>query len=163
MSDKLIQLRLGIGAICLAAFLLLIAIPFWVTSPSNVPNIILSPIFWPNTLAIITALTGIGLVLSGLSLFSVKAPKSFNSEKNTRAFFRLSILGFIMGITILVMPSLGLVWTMMLVFSSSAFLVGTTYTKTAIICSIVLPLILYLFFAHVAGVAIPQGDYVRLP
>jgi hypothetical protein len=56
-----------------------------------------------------------------------------------------------------------LVWTMMLVFSSSAFLVGTTYTKTAIICSIVLPLILYLFFAHVAGVAIPQGDYVRLP
>jgi len=68
-----------------------------------------------------------------------------------------------MGITILVMPSLGLVWTMMLVFSSSAFLVGTTYTKTAIICSIVLPLILYLFFAHVAGVAIPQGDYVRLP
>ena len=89
MSDKLIQLRLGIGAICLAAFLLLIAIPFWVTSPSNVPNIILSPIFWPNTLAIITALTGIGLVLSGLSLFSVKAPKSLSSEKNTKAFFNI--------------------------------------------------------------------------
>ena len=29
--------------------------------------------------------------------------------------------------------------------------------------AIVLPLVLYAFFAHIAGVAVPQGEFIRLP
>jgi len=32
-----------------------------------------------------------------------------------------------------------------------------------VVCAVLIPLVLYVFFAHIAGVAIPQGDFVRLP
>ena len=35
--------------------------------------------------------------------------------------------------------------------------------RRALVTSFVVPLLLYAFFAHVAGVAIPQGNFVRLP
>ena len=62
-----------------------------------------------------------------------------------------------------VMPWLGMVWTSMLAFVALAFLVKTRHPATAFICAIVVPLVLYAFFAHVASVAIPQGELVRLP
>ena len=42
MSPKAIQSRLGIGACLVALFLVLVAIPNWVSSPSNVRNIVLA-------------------------------------------------------------------------------------------------------------------------
>ena len=51
------QLQLGIGAIIAALFLIFYAIPNWVSSPSNVRNIVLSPLFWPYILGGLTGLT----------------------------------------------------------------------------------------------------------
>ena len=51
----------------------------------------------------------------------------------------------------------------MVVFFVFALLVRTSHPKTALVAAVAVPLVLYLFFAHVAGVAIPQGDFVRLP
>jgi len=51
----------------------------------------------------------------------------------------------------------------MLAFLATAFLVRTSHPKTAVICALCVPLVLYVFFAHVATVAIPQGNFVRLP
>ena len=164
MNDKTIQMQLGVGAIVAAAFLLVIAIPFWVSSPSNVPNIILSPIFWPNTLAVLTGLTGAGLVLTSLRLPRLEgAVESEEEVDRSAAYQRLIALAVIMGVTLYAMPRLGLVWTAVLVFASLAFLVRTSHPKIALICAVVVPLVLYMFFAHVAGVAIPQGHFVRLP
>jgi len=56
-----------------------------------------------------------------------------------------------------------MVWTAMIVFLLTAFLFRTRHPITALICAVVIPLALYLFFAKVAGVAIPQGIFVRLP
>ena len=53
--------------------------------------------------------------------------------------------------------------TSMLIFVATALLVRTRHPKTALVCAVIVPLVLYAFFAHVAGVAIPQGNFMRLP
>jgi len=68
-----------------------------------------------------------------------------------------------MCLTMVALPRLGMVWTAMLVLAACAFLFQTRHPIVAIICAVVMPLLLYLFFAHVAGIAIPQGNFVRLP
>jgi len=163
MEDRSIQIQLGIGAIAVSAFLIVVAIPVWVSSPSNVANLILSPLFWPNVLAAITGLTGIGLILTSISKSRPDATPDSDVADRPSAVKRLATMAVIMGVCVLVMPRLGLVWTAMATFVATAFLVKTKHPKTALICALIVPLFLYGFFAHVAGVAIPQGDFVRLP
>jgi len=142
--------------------LIAIGIPFGVSSPSNVSNIVLAPTFWPYVLAGFTGLTGVGLLLAGWRTDPVEV---FNDEPETdeRGWLRLAALALIMIVTMIALPTLGMVWTTMLVFAVTAFLFRTRHPRTAVICAIVIPLALYVFFAHVAGVGIPQGDYLVLP
>lgn len=154
------QTVIGVVALIVGLFLMAVAIPQWVSSPSNIRNIILSPVFWPYTLAGLTILTGLGLIVTG-----------FYSSENTTpepaevpgGGWRLMLMAVIMVIYMFGLPRLGMVWTSMLAFITTAFLVRTAHPKTAAICAICVPLALYFFFAHVASVAIPQGNFVRLP
>jgi len=163
MEDRSIQIQLGVGAIAASVFLVVVAIPVWVSSPSNVPNLILSPLFWPNVLAAITGLTGAGLIVTSISKPRPDAAQDSDVPDRPSAVKRLAIMAVIMGVCVLIMPRLGLVWTAMLTFVATAFLVKTRHPKTVLICAVIVPLFLYVFFAHIAGVAIPQGDFVRLP
>lgn len=163
MTQRQVQLRLGIGAIVAAVFLALYAIPGWVSSPSNVGNVVLSPLFWPYTLAGFTGLAGLGLVFAGARLPVESMPVDDPIKDPTAAWLRLVGMAVIMVLTMFLLPRLGMVLTSMLVFIATAFLVRTRHPVTALICAIVIPLVLYAFFAHVAGVAIPQGEFLRLP
>lgn len=163
MHDRTIQLQLGIGAIAAAAFLLLVAIPVWVSSPSNVPNIILSPLFWPWSLAGLTGITGLGLILTSFREPVPAEPEGSDVDDTPKAWIRLVSIAAVMIVAMLIIPRIGMVWTSMLVFAVTAFLVRTNHPMTALISAVLVPLVLYAFFAHVAGVAIPQGDFVRLP
>ena len=42
--------QIGLAALALSLFLVLVGIPYGVTSPSNVPKMVLSPVFWPYVL-----------------------------------------------------------------------------------------------------------------
>ncbi|WP_299405576.1 tripartite tricarboxylate transporter TctB family protein [uncultured Roseobacter sp.] len=163
MTQRQVQLRLGGGAVIVAAFLALFAIPQWVSSPSNVGNIVLSPLFWPYALAGFTGLTGLGLIFSGLRMQGADEPVNDPIEDTGAAWLRLAAMAVLMGLTMFLLPRLGMVLTSMLVFVASAFLVRTRHPITAIVCAVIVPLVLYAFFAHVAGVAIPQGEFLRLP
>jgi putative tricarboxylic transport membrane protein len=163
MNVRSNQMKLGIGAVVAAVFLLTVAIPFWVSSPANVPNIVLAPTFWPQILAAVTGVTGVGLMVFSSRRRAVTSTSGPEAEEKGAAIFRMIGLAAIMGLALLAMPRLGLVWTAMLVFASLAFLVRTRHPGTVLICAVAVPLILYGFFAHVAGVAIPQGHFVRLP
>jgi len=156
------QVRLGIGTILAAIFLVTYAIPNWVSSPSNVGNIVLSPLFWPYILGGLTGLVGLGLVLAGWRT-AQGAPVNEPIRDPRAGAARLAGFAVLMAATFWVMPHLGMVWTSMLAFLALAFLVKTRHPAAAVICAVVVPLILYAFFAHVASVAIPQGDLVRLP
>ncbi|WP_300035124.1 tripartite tricarboxylate transporter TctB family protein [uncultured Roseobacter sp.] len=163
MTEWQVQMRLGLGAIAAALFLVLWAIPQWVSSPSNVQKIILSPLFWPFALAGFTGLVGLGLVLGGLRMTDDGNPVNEPTQDAGAAWMRLLGMAVIMALTMFLLPRLGMVLTSMLVFVATAFLVRTRHPVTAVVCAVIIPLVLYAFFAHVAGVAIPQGNFLRLP
>lgn len=158
-----LQLWLGLGACAASLFLIVVAIPAFVSSPSNVRNIVLSPLFWPYVVSAMTGLTGLGLVAMSFRLPADGAPANPPVDDRGAAWLRLLGMAAIMGATMFLLPRLGMVWTSMLAFVATAFLVRTRHPKTAVICAVAVPLVLYAFFAHVAGVAVPQGEFLRLP
>lgn len=163
MSKRAIQLQLGIGACAVCLFLILYAIPHWISAPSNIRNIILSPRFWPYSIAGLTGLVGLGLLFANRKDDGDDVPVNDPIEDPGAGMVRLIGMAILMILTFWLMPRIGMVWASMLAFAALAFLVRTRHPKTALICAVAVPLLLYAFFAHVAGVAIPQGDYVRLP
>lgn len=163
MTLRQLQMWLGMGAVALSAFLILLAIPAFVSSPSNVNNVVLSPLFWPYVVSAGTGLTGLGLLAMSFRLPAGGEPANPPVDDRGAAWLRLIGMAAIMAATMLLLPNLGMVWTAMLAFMATALLVKTRHPKTAAVCAVVVPLVLYAFFAHVAGVAVPQGDFVRLP
>ena len=54
----------GFVALLLSLLLIFVAIPFGITSPSNISKIVLSPVFWPQVLSVLLGITGIALMVS---------------------------------------------------------------------------------------------------
>jgi len=150
----------GLISLILSLLLFFVAIPYAVTSPSNVTNIVLSPVFWPEVLSILLGITGIALMLSANTAIKDEVSEFMGT---VGSYKRLVLLAVLMVVYIFAIPKLGLVWTSMIAFVALAILIKSSHPKTAIIAAIIIPLVLYLFFAHVAGMAIPQGDFLRLP
>ncbi|MFA3920649.1 tripartite tricarboxylate transporter TctB family protein [Ruegeria hyattellae] len=163
MDEKALQLRLGIGACVASAVLVLFAIPNFVTAPSNVLNVVLSPLFWPYTLSALTGVAGLALIAASLRMPNTGEPVNEASDERGAAILRMIGIIIIMLVSLYLFKRLGLVWTCVLAFLATAFLVKTRHPITAIVCAVIIPLLLYAFFTHVAGVAIPQGNFVRLP
>lgn len=161
MLDRRTHAGLGLGALIAAALLAFAAIPAFVSAPSNVRNVVLSPTFWPYCLAGLTAVAGLGLLLTSRRLGD--APAEDRPPDGALGLLRLAGMAALMVGYLFALTRLGMVWSSMLAFAATAFLVRTRHWKTAIVCAVAIPLILYAFFAHVAGVAIPQGALVRLP
>lgn len=146
-----------------AAFLVIYLVPIWVTAPDNVPRIVLSPIFWPIVLAGALALVGLGLLLSSRAIYNTTPVTEDDPVHRPAAIARLVTLAVLMLGVVYALPSLGLVLTTMIVIVALGLLVKTQHPKTVLICAVLVPLVLYFFFAHVAGVAVPQGNFLRLP
>lgn len=163
MNERQLNTRLGIGAVLVAAMLMMVAIPCWVSAPSNVSHMVLSPLFWPYTVSALLAIVGLGLILTALCLPKNTENLTKPIKSASQAYMRLVGIALIMLSAFWLFPRLGMVFTCMLVFLATAFLVKTRHPRIAVLCALTLPLILYLFFAHVAGVAIPQGLLLRLP
>ena len=151
----------GLASLILAVFLFLVAIPFGVSTPSNVAKVVLSPLFWPQVLSVLLGITGISLMLSARNTGNVESTEENTKTKGSP--IRLALLAVLMIAYIFAIPTLGLVWSSMVAFVALAVLIKSANPMIALISAIVIPLALYLFFAHVAGIAIPQGDFVRLP
>ena len=163
MSLRTIQFRLGAGAITLSLFLIFYGIPNWVNAPANIAKIVLSPVFWPMVLAVVLGMAGVGLILVASKCDKPSDDSLDTSPDRLYEYVRLFILAALMVATVYALPRLGLVWTSMLTIVCLAILIQSRYPKTVLLCAIIVPLVLYGFFAHVAGVAIPQGNYLRLP
>ncbi|SHH02194.1 tripartite tricarboxylate transporter TctB family protein [Marivita hallyeonensis] len=165
MTTKSLHLRIGIATVLGAAFLTFYAIPTFVFSPSNVSNIVLAPTFWPYVLSGLTGIVGVGFLAT--SFFSDLSAQDHSDEPDIgpglAPWLRLAALASIMALMMYGLPRLGMVWTSMIAFVACAFLFRTRHPYLALVCAVIVPLLLYAFFAHVAGVAVPQGNFVRLP
>jgi hypothetical protein len=157
---------LGIGFIAFGFFVLLVAIPYAVTSPSNVGRLVLSPTFWP--IIISWLIINLGAMLLVLRWFRPAEPTIGDVDVPVDAatggpWIRLVATAVIMVALVLATPYLGLVWTSILCFALLSVVIRAPQPILSGVVAILLPLVLYAFFAHVAGVAVPQGEFVRLP
>jgi hypothetical protein len=155
----------GLVTLLLSLLLLFVAIPFGITSPSNISKIVLSPVFWPQVLSILLGITGVALMASAND---DNVNNNIDDDEHLKVstaggFKRLFLMGILMGAYIVAIPKLGLVWTSMIAFVALSVLIKSSHPRTAIIAAVIIPLVLYLFFAHVAGMSIPQGEFLRLP
>lgn len=157
---KSVQFQVGIAASVISGSLILFGIPSWVSVPSNVPRTVLSPAFWPYLIA--GALAACGLALIGLSR-SEAAQKVEAPPAPPGAYLRLAAMAVLMVAYVAALPVLGMVWSSMIAFVASAFVMHSQHPIAAIASGVLVPLLLYAFFAHVASVAVPQGIFVRLP
>lgn len=163
MLPRRVELNIAFFAIAFALILLVVLIPYGIVTPRNVRLPVLSPLFWPTILGGLLLLCG--LLLAIRTRFS---PDDEQIEDEQVSFsrsevLRLAALLILIVVYYLAIPSLGMVWASMAAFLVMTLITGTKWRVHRFIWALVLPLALYAFFSHVAGVPIPQGQLVRLP
>jgi putative tricarboxylic transport membrane protein len=150
---------IGIGVVVLGFVLALVAVPEGVVTPKHVRIAVLSPAFWPNILAWLLVVLGAVLAIS-----AARAANGAVARPSARGgLARLALLTVGVVLFCLFATALGLVWASVLLFAGTVLLTGTKHRAAAAAVTLLLPLALYAFFAHVAAVPIPQGHFVTLP
>ena len=152
---------LGIVVSLAALALILVVIPVGVVTPKNPRNIFLSPDFWPGILA--WSMLGLGVLLIIQSLATSSQFNSSTAASNGWAGLRLCGLLIILIAYAWSLERFGMVWSSMLVYALIVLMVKAERRILGLVVAITLPLALYGFFAHVAGVGVPQGEWIRLP
>ena len=163
MLSRRNEIVIGLGVMALAACLLWWVIPTQIDMPQRVRFRALSPAFWPKVISWTMLACGVALTLS--AIFGPKTPRAgVDSLAISRPEgLRLAALAVILLATFLALPVLGMVWTCMLAYAALLLLTGGRQMGWGLAVAVLLPIVLYLFFSKVAGVAIPQGQIVRLP
>lgn len=163
MLSRRDELLIGLCVAILAAAMLLWIIPGYIDTPRRTPIRALSPAFWPKIIAATMLLCGV--ILSARALFAPVPPDSVvdSLSISRKEGLRLLAFGAILLGSYLALPVVGMVWVCMIAYALMILLSGGRNLGWGMIVAIALPLLLYLFFTKVAGVAIPQGQIVRLP
>ncbi len=153
---------LGVGVLILAGLLEVHVIPNWVITPQNVNIAVLSPDFWPYIVAGLLAVGGILLLLQYILVTRRAAPADMDPPERA-ASMRVALVAVLMVCYYLILPHLGMVWSSVIAYLAFAAITGTSRKKTALAVSVILPVLLYAFFNHAAGVPIPQSEFLVLP
>ncbi|MCH8466303.1 MAG: tripartite tricarboxylate transporter TctB family protein [Roseinatronobacter sp.] len=163
MLSRRDEILTGLGVMLLAAATLWWIIPTYIAIPRRVPIKALSPAFWPTIIAWVMLICGALLALR--AAFGPVTPDAAADDLSvSRAEgLRLLALGAILVGVYFALPILGMVWVCMIAFALLLLLSGGSNLGWGLLTAILLPLALYFFFSKVAGVAIPQGQIVRLP
>ncbi len=153
----------GLCVMALGALVLWWIIPTYITTPRRVPILALSPAFWPRIIA--WTISGCGLILVLRAALAPAPPDAVADDLSVSRpeGLRLLALGAILIGIFFALPVVGMVWVCMIAYALMVLLSGSKNLGWGMIIAILLPLLLYLFFTKVAGVAIPQGQIVRLP
>lgn len=160
---------LGFGVIAFGVLLLIYAIPQYITSPSNVRALVLSPTFWPIIVAGIIVFMGALLAITRLFGIGMSNPEGAGElpdaglDGQTFAWLRLVAVAVLMIALVIATPILGMVLATGIAFVVFAVIVQAPKPILIVVSAIVFPLVLYWFFNHVAGVSVPQGRFFVLP
>jgi putative tricarboxylic transport membrane protein len=152
----------GVGMLVTSILFAVFVIPHYVVKPSNVRILVLSPDFWPYIVAALMGIGGVALLAQYFFLTrAVAAP--VENDTPPGGGLRTTLIGVLMIVYYLIMPMLGMVWSSVVAYMAFMAIVGLPRKLASIIVAIALPLALYAFFAHAAGVPIPQASFLVLP
>lgn len=163
MLSRRDELLIGLGVMALAALTLWWLIPDYIATPRRTPVLALSPAFWPTIIGWVMLACGAALAVRAVMTPPPPVEMADNLVPTRSEALRLLALAVILTASYLALPIVGMVWTCMIAYIALVLLTGGHKLGWGIVVAILLPLILYAFFAKIAGVAIPQGQIVRLP
>ena len=162
MLSRRIEFVLSASVVLFGLFLWFVAVPHGIVTPSSMRSILLSPAFWPTILAI--ALTASGILLA----FAQMRRRSEDMGEDVEPFARsetMRLVGFVAlaALYFEAISWIGMVLASVRAFALFVFLTGAPNKIIGLVAALVLPILLFAFFYHVAGVNIPQSDFLRLP
>lgn len=163
MLSRRAEILTGLGTMLLAAAVIWWIVPTYVTIPNRVPVKALSPAFWPTIIGWVMLICGVVLTLRAFLAPATPDAAIDNIELSRTEGLRLLALGAILLGMYVMLPIIGMVWVCMAGFLLLVLMSAHKNLIWGVVTAVLLPLVLYLFFTKVAGVAIPQGQIVRLP
>ncbi|MDO6564375.1 tripartite tricarboxylate transporter TctB family protein [Amphritea sp. 1_MG-2023] len=158
------ELYLGFAIFISAILLMIFIIPFAVVTPNHVAHAVLSPSFWPNAIAWMLLLLGGGILIKTALYKENKEKVSSVFNEEVFKWLRLALFASFLAVFYWLLPDLGMIWGSSVAYLIFSLLICRTQHRVAAVSvGLLLPLGLYVFFYHIAGVDIPQSDFVRLP
>lgn len=153
------DLFLGLGALAGAAFLLFYLIPLGIVRPGNTETRALAPDFWPIIIVEAIAFAGICLVALGWIHRDKPHPEAEDAAQTTRTGVAIRVVSVFVALlaSYFLIPVLGLVLCAIVLCALLLWLGGERRIHIVLGVSVLLPVLLYLFFNGFAGVPIPTG------
>ena len=148
----------GIGVLLVGILVFFALIPYGIDQPENVKHAALAPNFWPKIIAAVIAAMGL--------LLAINPGRATEGESDGGAWTQrlpgLAVsLGSLFAFYFLI-PSLGMVAAgAALAFGLMVF-AGERRWRLAIAVALGIPILLYVFFTHVASIRIPLGVFESL-
>lgn len=149
----------GVGVVLLGLLIFSVLIPWGIDQPGSVEHAALAPDFWPQIIAV--TMMALGAVQAARPAPDDEDDGADGEESvrwRHRAPGLAAVLGALFGFYFLI-PSLGMVVPAMAVIFGLMVLGGERRWLLAAAVAAGVPVLLYAFFVHVAGIPIPLGVF----
>lgn len=134
-----------------------VVIPAGVTSPASVKHLPLSPTFLPYVLTIGVGLFALVHLLEAIFAAHIPGEDGNPLGVHPRWFSRLAMLVVLLLIYLILPETLGMPLTAILVTIALMAIGGERRPLILLGVGIAVPVLVYLFFAHIAQVPLPMG------
>ena len=175
MKDKANrEIGLGSAIVVFAALGFLLAIPYGIVMPGNIEVLALAPNFWPFVVMAMAGIAGAVITAQGfldrtkpdvphVSATPDEATPVFEEIDDDRppaeAAMRATIVVGSLFALYFAIPFAGIVAGTMVILIFLIWLSGERRWRLILSIAILLPLVLYFFFVHVANVPMPVGVF----
>ena len=167
------EIALGITIIVLTAIGAFIAIPAGIVMPENIGVLALAPNFWPLVVVAMAGLAGVAIAVHGIAdlrqsghvevtpMLSDDYPVDIDGDERPflEALTRVAITISVLFALYFAIPWAGIVLSSSAVLVFLTFFAGERRWRIILPVAVLLPLLLYVFFVHIANVPMPLGVF----
>ena len=169
MTSATKEYCVGIGMLIIAVVGWFVVIPAGIDLPSSVEFRALSPDFWPHVVRILLGICGAIVAVQahfdrqrvGDSIEAATEEEERGEVQFEFAASAVRVVGALAGLfaAYFAIPHIGIAAAGVVLILASTFVLGERRLKYTVPLAIILPVILYMFFVHVANIPMPLGVF----
>ncbi|MEB8431746.1 tripartite tricarboxylate transporter TctB family protein [Cocleimonas sp. KMM 6892] len=153
----------GLFIIIFGVFTYFVLIPHGIKVPKNLDNIMLSPAFWPTIITAVISLMGVLLMIPERIKPETDGKGDHEDDENRTPWKtripRLMVITVVLFGFYFFIEQLGMVVPGIIIIFFLMVFAGYRRWWLMVMLSILVPVILYLFFVNVANIPIPLGVF----